>query len=588
MVTLKKIQHREAPRIGIYFGYDDRLKQSARRIGARWSQSQRCWYVDYNKENYQKIKHTFPDLEIVKDTDQKVPQPMPGLKKSHDTAPIVATQNDNALLQAKNEEHNPPQADEPAGASARFLHITGKYWIVKIPYNALIIKALKETKGVYWNKSYKAWMVFRHVATKTKVEAILGQPGLLPADYFTNETPSGQQGEIVVEPYATERKMMMVKLPRISAIIQQLKRFAGSRYSKASQCYLLPATPAMMENLGTLAKNSGLNLSRRLPENYLHKRYTPNLKQVKLEKAVENLQRITPPDGLTYIDAMTDTMLAMNMSHNTIKNYGGALITFLRHNNFRNPAEISQKEVVRHLGNMIKRGLSPSSADMLINALQFYYRNVLHIGLFEIVLPRPKKEHRLPSVLTEAECIGIFAQIENPKHKMLIMLSYGAGLRVGELVTLCWSDILFDEHKIHIKQGKGKKDRPVMLPYSIVVGLQAYRTLTNSDHYVFEGQYKGEPYSTGSVRKIMKRAVIAAGLEKKATPHTLRHSFATHLLEAGTDLRFIQVLLGHRSIKTTTIYTHLTKKGVDRIQSPLDRLAGLENTNDNNSKNTEK
>jgi len=350
----------------------------------------------------------------------------------------------------------------------------------------------------------------------------------------------------------------------------------------------LPATPAMMENLGALAKNSGLTLTNRLPENYVHKRYAPNLKRVKLETAVENLQRITPPQGLTYVNAMTDTMLAMNMSHNTIKNYGSALITFLRSNNFRNPAEISHKEVVRHLGKMMKRGLSPSTGNMLVNALQFYYRNVLHIDYFEITLPRPKKEHRLPSVLTEAECLSIFDKIENPKHKMLIMLAYGAGLRVGELVTLCWTDILFDEHKIHIKQGKGKKDRPVMLPYSIVTALQAYRSLTNSEYYVFEGQYKGEPYSACSVRQIMKRAVEASGLEKKATPHTLRHSFATHLLEAGTDLRFIQALLGHSSIKTTTIYTHLTKKGVDRIQSPLDRLAGQNNTNKNNSKNTEK
>jgi site-specific recombinase XerD len=343
-----------------------------------------------------------------------------------------------------------------------------------------------------------------------------------------------------------------------------------------------------MQNLSQLATSNGLTLLNRLPENYLNKRYAPNLKQVKLETAVENLQRITPPQGLTYVNAMTDAMLAMNLSHNTIKNYGSALITFLRYNNYRNPAEISQKEVVQHLGNMMKHGLSPSTGNMLVNALQYYYRNVLHLGLFEIALPRPKKEHKLPSVLTEAECIGVFSHIENPKHKMLIMLAYGAGLRVGELVTLRWADILIDEHKIHIKSGKGKKDRVVMLPYSLVAGLQAYRSLSNSALYIFEGQYKGEPYSANSVRQIMKRAVTAAGFEKKATPHTLRHSFATHLLEAGTDLRFIQALPGHSSIKTTTIYTHLTKRGVDRIQSPLDRLAGYDNTIKSNSKNTEK
>jgi site-specific recombinase XerD len=143
------------------------------------------------------------------------------------------------------------------------------------------------------------------------------------------------------------------------------------------------------------------------------------------------------------------------------------------------------------------------------------------------------------------------------------------------------------EHKIHVKAGKGKKDRMVMLPYSIVAFLHTYRSLYKSEDYVFEGQYKGEPYSGSSVRQVMGKAVIAAGLTKKATPHTLRHSFATHLLETGTDLRFIQSLLGHSSIKTTTIYTHLTKKGVDRIQSPLDRLVD-EARKQENDKNIKK
>ena len=167
MVTLRKIYHRDAMRIGICFGYDDRLKQSAKQIGALWSQTQKCWYVDYNTESYQKIKDTFPEIAIEKDTEPKAPPPAPGLQKSHDTAPIVAATHRNALPRPTGQEHNLPRADEPAGANARFLQITGKYWVVKIPYNA---------------------------------------------------------------------------------IIKQLKRFAGSRYSKARQCYLLPATPQTLQH----------------------------------------------------------------------------------------------------------------------------------------------------------------------------------------------------------------------------------------------------------------------------------------------------------------------------------------------------
>ena len=170
------------------------------------------------------------------------------------------------------------------------------------------------------------------------------------------------------------------------------------------------------------------------------------------------------------------------------------------------------------------------------------------------------------------ECLRIFQVVDNPKHKLLLLIGYGAGLRVSEIVQLKWSDILFSEHKIHIKNAKGKKDRMVMLPYSIVQSLEIYKQLYKGKHYVFEGQFANEPYSTGSVQQVMREAIKKSGLEKKATVHTLRHSFATHLLENGTDIRYIQQFLGHSSIKTTTIYTHLTQSAVDKIQSPLDRL----------------
>lgn len=220
----------------------------------------------------------------------------------------------------------------------------------------------------------------------------------------------------------------------------------------------------------------------------------------------------------------------------------------------------------------MERGLSAAAGHSMVNAVQFYYRQVLGEAGFELTLPRPKKEKKLPSVLTMEECLLIFRTVDNPKHKLLLLMGYGAGLRVSEIVSLQWRDILFEEHKIHIKNAKGKKDRIVMLPYSIVQSLQHYRTLYPQSNFVFEGQFSGEPYSVGSVQAVMRNALKKSGLEKKATVHTLRHSFATHLLENGTDIRYIQKLLGHASIKTTTVYTHVSKSAVDKIISPLDRL----------------
>ena len=229
-------------------------------------------------------------------------------------------------------------------------------------------------------------------------------------------------------------------------------------------------------------------------------------------------------------------------------------------------------QIIRHLAWMTEKGLSPSNLNMLINALLYYFRTVLKRNTFEIKMPRPRKEHHLPTVLTMDECVRIFSYVDNPKHKLLLLMGYGAGLRRSEIVMLKWEDILFEEHKIHIKQSKGNKDRIVMLPYSVVAYLKNYRTLYPGDVWVFPGQYKGEALSARTVQSVMKNAITKANLEKKATVHTLRHSFATHLLEGGTDIRYIQQLLGHSSIKTTMIYTHVTPQAAKNIISPLDQL----------------
>lgn len=573
MVTVRKIWHRGGYQIGVWFDFDGAKKRQIKEIGAKWSRTHKCWYIDYLPQNYRKLKEAFPDHTIIRGTDNAGPTMAPDLKNNHENAPIVAeTNTSNAILLPHATKHNLPVAGAQVGSKAQFLMTSGKYWVIKVPYSLVVCKALTALKGVYWNKNKKAFMVLQNLTVKSKVEAILGLPGLLPSAVSAIPAPGEQAAKIIVSPCPADSTRMMVTLPNMALIIHTVRCLAGSRFSRANNCYLLPATPTLLENIEKLGKKGGLDIENRLPAGYLNPRYAPNLKQKKLETAVGNLQRICPPAALVYIHAMTDCMLAMNMSHNTIKNYGNSMLTFLRGCGFRNPDNIPKKEVIKYLGEMMKKGLSASTGHSMVNALQYYYRHVLQYNDFDIKLPRPKKENKLPSVLTEQECIEIFRQISNPKHKMIIMLAYGSGLRLSELTNLRWPDILFDEHKIHLKSGKGKKDRMVMLPYSLVAGLLSYRSLYKSEHYVFEGQYKGEPYSGSSVRQILKRATVAIGLEKKASPHSLRHSFATHLLEAGTDLRFIQGLLGHSNIKTTTIYTHLTKKGTDKIISPLDRL----------------
>lgn len=209
--------------------------------------------------------------------------------------------------------------------------------------------------------------------------------------------------------------------------------------------------------------------------------------------------------------------------------------------------------------------------DQAINAIKFYYEQVLGRPVKTYYVQRPKKEKRLPEVLSEEEVASILNSIDNLKHKAILSLIYSAGLRLGELINLKINDIDSGRMVIIIRQGKGKKDRISLLSEKVLHLLREYLKVYQPREYLFEGQFFGQ-YSSTSVQKVFRMAKVKACIRKPATVHTLRHSFATHLLERGTDLRYIQALLGHKNPKTTEIYTHITKKGMEKIKSPFDSL----------------
>ena len=569
-IRIEKIFHHGAYRIGVFFDKDFEIIAILKRLGATYSGSRRCWYLDYSKVSYHLLRSHFPDLVVV--TETSIPTLVTGVD-NRDLSPVAsssALQLDSSL---SNPEHKQTRTTSDK-LKLQLLPSIGKYWVFKMHFHHEISKQLLKIKGVYWNGNYKSYMVFRNESVKHQVEAVLGVASFFGTDYFTKDS-SNLKGKIKILPHTEAVSWMEVHVPKVVAVHEKLKRFSMARYSKVRDCYLLPATPFVMDSLFLQFESTGIVIESLLPKNYLNKRNLPNKKQLDLSKTKKSLLDLVPEQAQPYLSKMIDTLLALNYSSSTLRTYCGAFIQFLRHFEYRNPESINREEIIRFLGSLMERGLSATSGHSMVNGVQFYYQQVLGKLDFNFVLPRPKKEKKLPVVLTMEECLQIFKVVDNPKHKLLLLIGYGAGLRVSEIVSLKWSDILFEEHKIHVKNAKGKKDRMVMLPYSIVTSLQLYRELYNGKHYVFDGQFAGEPYSTGSVQQVMRNALKLTGLEKKATVHTLRHSFATHLLENGTDIRYIQQFLGHSSIKTTTVYTHLTKTAVDKIQSPLDRMVDI-------------
>jgi integrase/recombinase XerD len=269
---------------------------------------------------------------------------------------------------------------------------------------------------------------------------------------------------------------------------------------------------------------------------------------------------------------MIDDMTLRNFTPLTIRVYVRAVARFARYFNL-SPDLLGPEHVRKYLLYLVQqRHVSLSYYQQTRCALRFFYRVTLGRGDIPESIPPVKQPRVLPVVLSPDELVRFFAAIPNVKHRAILMTAYAAGLRISEVTQLQVADIDSQRMVIRVRNGKGRKDRYVMLSLRLLEVLRAYWKAVRPRDFLFPGAVPDRPISTGSVRHACHRARKAAGLAKNVTVHTLRHSFATHLLEAGTDLRTIQVLLGHRSFSTTARYVHVATASLSSVSSPLDRL----------------
>lgn len=256
-------------------------------------------------------------------------------------------------------------------------------------------------------------------------------------------------------------------------------------------------------------------------------------------------------------------------ANNTIKSYVSCFEKFINYYNSKAIDTLNENDIRAYISYLIKKDSSTAFINQSINSIKFYYEIVLGMPNRFYTIERPRKEHKLPVILSKNEVLQVINSTNNIKHKCIVSLLYSAGLRRSELVNLKLKDIDSERMLIHIKAAKGKKDRYTLLSQTTLEDLRQYYTQWHPKTFLFEGQ-KGQQYSSNSIGKVVSAAGQKAGLKKRVTPHMLRHSFATHLLEAGTDLRYIQLLLGHNSTKTTEIYTHVATSSFSSIKNPLD------------------
>lgn len=351
-----------------------------------------------------------------------------------------------------------------------------------------------------------------------------------------------------------------------------IKKIPGAKWCHTKKCWYVPLTKESYETVCGKLKFEA-NIDTAGLKNYLEKK-----KQV--VSANGSGAPIGPvwqlrAENLAALKRFVEQLKLKAYSSSTIRTYRNEFLQLLKLLKHRHVSSLQADDIRRYMVYaMEKDGISENTAHSRLNALKFYFEQVLGRERFFFEIPRPKKAKRLPGVFNQAEVANIINSLNNRKHKAMIMLAYGAGLRVSEIVALKTYQVDSKRMTLFVQAGKGKKDRIVGLSPVLLVVLREYAKEFKPDKrgYLFEGSIKGQPYSVRSLQEVLQSAKRHAGVVKPGGVHTLRHSFATHLVERGTDVTMIQKLLGHNSIKTTMIYLHTSNKDLLRIVSPLDDL----------------
>lgn len=336
-----------------------------------------------------------------------------------------------------------------------------------------------------------------------------------------------------------KEKRIAVYFEKNAVLIARIKKQEGSRWSQTLGVWHLPDTVENRERFHLVP------LSHSLPS----------------EEGVEQIQK--------FIQWLS----SKRYSPSTIKTYSEALKSFLVFYREKAVAEITNEDVVTYNNDhILKNNLSESYQNQIVNAIKLFFTTIRETKIEIAKIHRPKRAKVLPNVLSKEEVKLILNAHSNIKHKTMLSLIYSCGLRRSELIHLKITDIDSNRNIVIIRQSKGKKDRIAPLSTKILEMLRQYYSIYKPKIWLFEGQNGIEQYSDHSLQSVLKQALVKAKISKPVTLHWLRHSYATHLLESGTDLRYIQELLGHNSSKTTEIYTHVSTKSIQQIKSPFDDL----------------
>lgn len=337
-------------------------------------------------------------------------------------------------------------------------------------------------------------------------------------------------------------------------LVEKIRKVNERRWEPYIKSWIVPYKPKSIYKLINVFKNENINWSKVF--NFTIMDFESNY--------IFNIENISK--------SMYKYLTLKGYSEKTKKAYLGHLRRFFEHTN-KKPEDLIKSDVENYMYYLLNhQNNSHAFVNQALSSIKIYFTEILKRGKIVYDIPRPKKEKKLPNILSQNEVMSILNSLKNIKHKAILYTIYSSGLRVSEAASLKIKDVDSDRMLLHIYQGKGKKDRYTLLSEATLLLLREYFKKERPEFWLFPGGNLNEHITERTIQRIFKNACNNVNINKKVSVHSLRHSFATHLLEAGTDLRYIQELLGHKSSKTTEIYTHVSKTNLSRIVSPLDRV----------------
>ncbi len=533
-----KITHKNETRIRLDFQYNQDDIATIKTIeGAQWSNSLKVWHIPYNKEAFKNLKVLFPQVEY---PQKEVPNLMP-----------ITNKPDYTVTEQKNNFQQ----------SQVTIIVTARRIAIKIPKNEIDTRFILGMRYSMWSGKQFCWFVPNYGNNlelikeyfKDRMPHIIvnKEAQLTPVEYRA-VAPS----EIIV--IKTQRGRLAILSAYNAELTNFIKRFPYPNWNGEKKEWSIPFTENYLNELKLIASTLNLNLTiEDEPQN------SPKTAKIS-QKDIPNYKSC--PEA--YINKLTE----LRYSYKTIKAYKALFEEFINYYNDFDYQQIDEQMITVYMHYLVsQRKISASYQNQSINAIKFFYERILGGQRKVYFIDRPREEKKLPSVLSEQEVKEIITAVKNIKHKAILMTIYSAGLRLSEAIRLKIHDIDSQRMQIRVEQSKGKKDRYTLLSAKTLGILRQYFKEYKPKTWLFEGA-NNEQYSTRSIQNILHDALKLTTIKKHVTVHTLRHSFATHLLENGTDLRYIQILLGHENSKTTEVYTHITTKGFEQIKSPLDRL----------------